>query len=137
MARPSETAISLRKIIIEEALAESIPEVGSSRKSTWGCLANAMAIESRRLRPLERPRMKALPALTCWDSMWLAKIHGVAQVVAGAEGCPERVLLLHICAVLVVECTSEGLAIELNLAARHAALLLECEHVEKCRLAGT
>jgi len=54
---------------MELALAESIPDVGSSRKSTSGFLASAMAMESRRFKPLDKPRTKALPALVCCASV--------------------------------------------------------------------
>jgi hypothetical protein len=44
------------------ALAESTPEVGSSRNKMFGCLTSASATDRRRLLPLDRPLVISLPA---------------------------------------------------------------------------
>ena len=48
-------AVSVRKCIIADADAASSPEVGSSRKTTYGCLHSATASERRLFCPPESP----------------------------------------------------------------------------------
>ena len=55
-------ATSRRKLIMRTALAESTPDVGSSRNRMLGRLTSASATDRRRLLPLDRPRVIALPA---------------------------------------------------------------------------
>mmetsp|Transcript_5863 Transcript_5863/g.24862 ORF Transcript_5863/g.24862 Transcript_5863/m.24862 type:complete len:230 (+) Transcript_5863:4245-4934(+) len=51
-----------KKLIMRTALAESTPEVGSSRNKMFGCLTSASATDRRRLLPLDRPLVISLPA---------------------------------------------------------------------------
>ena len=51
-----------KKLIMRTALAESTPEVGSSRNKMFGLLTSASATDRRRLLPLDRPLVISLPA---------------------------------------------------------------------------
>ena len=51
-----------KKLIMRTALAESTPDVGSSRNRMFGRLTSASATDRRRLLPLDRPRVISLPA---------------------------------------------------------------------------
>mmetsp|Transcript_17266 Transcript_17266/g.56447 ORF Transcript_17266/g.56447 Transcript_17266/m.56447 type:complete len:97 (-) Transcript_17266:66-356(-) len=65
MQRPLDWARSRRNFMIAEAAAESRPEVGSSRMSTFGSLTSTMASARRRFCPPDRPLNRALPARVC------------------------------------------------------------------------
>mmetsp|Transcript_6639 Transcript_6639/g.15805 ORF Transcript_6639/g.15805 Transcript_6639/m.15805 type:complete len:110 (+) Transcript_6639:651-980(+) len=54
-------ARSVMKRMMAAAAAASSPDVGSSRKRSFGCLISARAIERRRFWPPERPCTNSLP----------------------------------------------------------------------------
>eukprot|EP00964_Phaeocystis_antarctica_P064025 scaffold38481_cov84-Phaeocystis_antarctica.AAC.3 len=65
----------------------------------------------------------------------LVQPHGVHKVVLYGERRPEGVELLDGCRRLVVLVEGERSAVDANVALRHAALLLERQHIEQRRLA--
>ena len=58
-------AVSFRKCMIDAADAASSPDVGSSRNTTCGFLHSAVASESRRFWPPDRPLNSSFPARVC------------------------------------------------------------------------
>jgi hypothetical protein len=145
-----------KKLIMRTALAESTPEVGSSRNKMFGLFdererhgqtalvaagqtSGDLVARARVHEVLQPDRARHVVhggALSALVQLGAEQGGGVREVLSDGERRPQRVGLLDVRARAVVQRGRQRLAVDVDEAGGRAAALLQRQHVQQSGLAG-